>query len=189
MNTRERVRELLDQGKGVKAIARTLGVSPATVCYHKRRLRYPIDDRCNRRYNWTEVQAYYDEGHTVRECAAKFGFSTKSWFDAANRGVVTPRPQAMPLEQLLIDGPRSRGNIKQRLLAEGLKESRCEECGLDEWREGPLSLELHHRNGERHDNRLENLALLCPNCHSQTDSWGGKNAAEALARLPDQAGA
>jgi 5-methylcytosine-specific restriction endonuclease McrA len=183
------VRELLEQGKGVNEIARLLGIKPPSVCYHKRKLGYPMNDRATSRYDWAEVQSYYDQGHTVRECAAKFGFSSASWFDAANRGVVIPRPQTMPLDELLINGPRNRRNIKLRLIGAGLKEPCCEECGISEWRDGPLSLELHHRNGERHDNRLENLALLCPNCHSQTDSWGGKNAAGPLARLPDQAGA
>jgi DNA-binding CsgD family transcriptional regulator len=178
-NTRERVRDLLEAGRGVKEIARALDITPATVCYHKRRLGYLIDDRCNRRYDWAQVQAYYDAGHSVRECAARFGFSTKSWYDAAKRGVVHPRPRAMPLDRLLIDRPRDRRNIKLRLIAAGLKEDRCEECGISEWREEPLSLELHHRNGERHDNRLENLALLCPNCHSQTHTWGGRNAGTA----------
>jgi hypothetical protein len=177
MMTRERVRELLAQGMGVKEIARLLSISQGTVGYHKRRLRYPIDERCNRRYDWTEIQAYYDAGHTVRDCIAHFGFSSKAWYDAVNRGAITPRPQAMPLDVLLVNRPRGRRNIKLRLLAAGVKEAQCEECGISEWRDEPLSLELHQINGERHDNRLENRALLCPNCHSQTDSWGGRNVA------------
>jgi hypothetical protein len=88
---------LLAEGKGVKETARLLGVTPATVCYHKRKLDYPIDERCNRRYDWDRVQEYYDEGHSVRECAEHFGFSSASWYDAVKRGAVIGRPRAMPL--------------------------------------------------------------------------------------------
>jgi 5-methylcytosine-specific restriction endonuclease McrA len=55
-----------------------------------------------------------------------------------------------------------------------LKEARCERCGLTEWLGKPLPLQLHHVNGDGKDNRPENLQILCPNCHSQTDSWGGR---------------
>jgi hypothetical protein len=177
--TRQRVRQLLEEGKGVKEISRLLGVSPPTVCYHKRRLGYGMDDRFATRYDWGAVQAYYDAGHSVSECERHFGFTRWAWCCAVRRDALTSRPQAMPLAQLLIYGPRSRNNIRRRLIAEGIKGAACEACGISEWREAPLSLELHHRNGEKHDNRLENLALLCPNCHSQTDSWGGRNAAGA----------
>ncbi|HWF50270.1 MAG TPA: HNH endonuclease [Solirubrobacteraceae bacterium] len=51
----------------------------------------------------------------------------------------------------------------------------CERCGLIDWQGDPLTLALHHINGERHDNRLENLMLLCPNCHSRTDTYAGRN--------------
>lgn len=81
----------------------------------------------------------------------------------------------MPLEELLVRAPRSRINIKQRLIAAGVKENRCEDCGIATWRGEPLSLALHHRNGDGRDNRLENLSLLCPNCHSQTPNFGVRN--------------
>lgn len=64
--TREKVRTLLEQGRPVKEIARLLGLSPGTVGYHKRRLGLPIDDKFNRRYDWGEVQRFYDRGFTVR---------------------------------------------------------------------------------------------------------------------------
>ena len=81
----------------------------------------------------------------------------------------------MPIERLLVaDTYRSRHNVKLRLLGEGLKENRCEACGLTEWLGRPLSMALHHVNGDGRDNRLENLQLLCPNCHSQTDNFSGR---------------
>lgn len=105
----------------------------------------------------------------------KFGFTRGSWARAARRGAVVPRQWITPIEELLVVGPRrSRGHIKARLLREGLKENRCEICGLSKWLGKPLSLELHHVNERGNDNRLENLQLLCGNCHSQTDNWGGR---------------
>jgi hypothetical protein len=136
-----------------------------------------MNDRFARRYDWEAVQTHYDDGHSVRECCERFGFSLCSWTSAVRRGAITPRPQAMPLDQLLIKGPRNRLNIKLRLLAAGLKQNRCETCGISEWQDAPLSLALHHSNGDPHDNRLENLELLCPNCHSQTDTFAAKKRA------------
>lgn len=66
-------------------------------------------------------------------------------------------------------------SLKKRLLKEGLKENKCEICGITEWLGNPISLQLHHINGVNNDNRLENLQLLCPNCHSQTDNFAGRN--------------
>lgn len=65
--------------------------------------------------------------------------------------------------------------LKNKLLKNGFKEHRCECCGLTEWLGQPIKLELHHINGDNTDNRLENLQILCPNCHSYTDNYGGKN--------------
>jgi Zn finger protein HypA/HybF involved in hydrogenase expression len=66
-------------------------------------------------------------------------------------------------------------SIKKRLYKMGVKEE-CTGCGLGpEWRGLPLTLQLEHINGVHNDNRLENLAILCPNCHSQTSTFAGKN--------------
>jgi len=66
--------------------------------------------------------------------------------------------------------------LKLRLIKEGLKLNQCEICGCkDTWQGKPISLELHHINGDHFDNRLENLQILCPNCHSQTDTFRRQN--------------
>ncbi len=157
-------------------IARELGIAKATVSYHARRLNREIDVRCARRYDWALIQAYYDEGHSVRECMAAFGFSSASWFDAVRRGAVEARPSGTPIEQLLTAGTyRGRYHLKARLIGEGLKQNRCERCGITQWRGQSLTLALHHINGVRDDNRLANLEILCPNCHSQTDTFAGRN--------------
>ena len=66
--------------------------------------------------------------------------------------------------------------VKTRILEEGIKEHKCECCGLSEWLGQPIPLELHHIDGDRTNNVLRNYQLLCPNCHSFTDSYRGKNA-------------
>ncbi|MEK6327519.1 MAG: HNH endonuclease signature motif containing protein [Actinomycetota bacterium] len=151
-------------------------MSKATVAYHARRLGIPADDRFARRYNWTEIQRAYDSGLSVRQCAARFGFNLASWHAAMKRGEIVTRPSATPVEELFVAGRhRSRNHLKWRLLRAGLKENRCEDCGLTEWRGKPLSMALHHVNGDGRDNRLENLRFLCPNCHAQTPNYGGRN--------------
>ena len=152
-------------------------LSKATVAYHARRLGLPVDERAARRYDWEAIQEAYDSGLTVRGCAARFGFCSATWSSAVRRGAVVPRPQQMPLEQLLVAGriQTGRGHLKARLITAGLKENRCERCGISEWRGRPLSMQLHHVNGDRFDNRLENLELICANCHCQTENWGGRN--------------
>lgn len=64
--------------------------------------------------------------------------------------------------------------LLKRLIKEGKKERKCECCGNTKWMDQEIPLELHHINGDRTDNRLENLQVLCPNCHAFTDNYRGK---------------
>jgi predicted transcriptional regulator len=174
--TRDAVARLRRAGHRQAEIARELGLTKATVAYHFRTAGSPPDARFARRYDWLEIQRAYDGGLSVRQCAAKFGFNRASWYEAVQRGDVTPRPRGLPIEELLCVGKRrGRHNLKSRVIEEGLKENRCEECGLTEWRGKALNMALHHLNGDGADNRLENLVLLCPNCHAQTPNYGGRN--------------
>ena len=81
-----------------------------------------------------------------------------------------------PLEALLVEHlPFPDSSIKNRLVKEGILEYRCHECEITSWRGKALVLQLEHKNGDRYDYRRENLCLLCPNCHSQTDTYTGRN--------------
>ncbi len=173
-------RALIDRmfrdGYSQAMIAAELGMSKATVGYHARRFGVPVRDDFARRYDWAEIQRAYDAGASVSECARRFGFCKASWSQAVARGDVIPRPRRLPLDQLLVRNKRrGRFNLKARLLEAGLKENRCERCGISEWQGRPLNMQLHHINGDGLDNRLENLELLCANCHSQTSTYGGRN--------------
>jgi predicted transcriptional regulator len=174
--TREHVRRLLEKKYPRAKIAVMLGVARSTVTYHAAQLGADIDSRFGKRYDWKQISEFYDEGHSIAVCIAVFGFTRGAWHDAVARGVVTPRPARLPLEQLLVAGPRrNRNHIKRRLFEAGVKARRCESCGLSEWRDVAIPLALHHVNGDRHDHRLENLQILCPNCHGLTETWAGRN--------------
>lgn len=176
--TRQEVARRLAEGQQQAEIASELNLSKGTIAYHARNLDVAADQRFARRYDWDEIQRVYDTGRSAIECREEFGCSAASWHQAVKRGDLVPRPRKEPLAQLLTisDKRRARYHLKRRLIESGLKNDRCERCGLTQWRGEPISLELHHLNGDPYDNRLECLQILCPNCHSQTESFGRRNA-------------
>ncbi len=64
--------------------------------------------------------------------------------------------------------------LKQKLFRDGIKEYKCELCGLNTWLDGPIPLELHHKDGNHYNNNLDNLQILCPNCHALQPNNSGK---------------
>lgn len=95
---------------------------------------------------------------------------------ASSRGHPSGSRNAEPLEALLVAGRRMRTSaLRERLIDEGFLPRCCSGCGLERWHRRPIPLELDHIDGDRSNNRLENLRLLCPNCHAQTDTYRGRN--------------
>jgi HNH endonuclease len=115
----------------------------------------------------------------ISSCIKELGLDTthvtgQTW----NRGRRYARgARAIPLEEVLVENSSYRytATLRKRLIAAGLKQSRCEMCGINEWRGSPLPLALDHINGDPSDNRLENLRIVCPNCHALTDTWCARN--------------
>ena len=79
------------------------------------------------------------------------------------------------LDEILVENSSyvSTSHLKSRLFNSGIKIPKCEHCGITEWEGKLLTFDLHHKNGNNLDNRLENLQILCPNCHSQTNTYKG----------------
>jgi hypothetical protein len=104
------------------------------------------------------------------------------------RGMRRPSTRARPLSELLVQGSTvTSGALRKRLISAGLKPAHCEGCGLEEWRGELIPLHLDHINGDHTDNRLENLRILCPNCHALTTTWCRQKArAGVLQRQRDR---
>jgi 5-methylcytosine-specific restriction endonuclease McrA len=65
--------------------------------------------------------------------------------------------------------------LKKRLIRDGVKETKCEICGITKWNDKDVPLEVHHIDGDGYNNELNNIQLVCPNCHAQTDTYRGMN--------------
>ena len=69
----------------------------------------------------------------------------------------------------------SRSSVRKTIINDNLLEYKCSVCGISKWNGQSISLHLDHINGKNGDHRLKNLRFLCPNCHSQTNTYTGRN--------------
>lgn len=129
---------------------------------------YSIADMC-REFKLKPVGNNYET--IVKKCK-EFGvdishFVGQDWHKSSNTN-----SNLNKLEDILQENTHFKSSqLKKRLIEAGLKKDECEICGCsNQWQGKPITLELHHINGNHNDNRLENLQILCPNCHSQQES-------------------
>lgn len=106
---------------------------------------------------------------TLKSKIEQFGIDI-SHFTFAPKSKGKPKPL---IDYLTANSKCSRQSLKERLLKEGYKQNVCEVCGIAEWNGKPLTMQIHHIDGDNTNNCLDNLMMICPNCHSQTENYRG----------------
>lgn len=172
---------MLKNGTPYKRIVAIVGCSPATISYHAKRIG--LSKGRQLRYDWASVQNDLDRGMTVRQCSAKHGFSKAAYCLAVKAGRLKPKKKIseMTIGEVLDHVSSRKTSSYERLqirraLWDGGHHNKCDICGIKEWNGSQITLEVDHINGNPRDNSVGNLRLLCPNCHSSTDTWRGRNA-------------
>lgn len=130
------------------------------------------------------IAEIYNSEVTLHEAAVVLEMTTVSlWRRAKNLGLAwSDKKRKRPYNKINLDDilmgkhPEYQTfKLKKRLIEEGIKLNICEECGITEWNKKPIEMQLDHVDGNSHNHKLENLKLICPNCHSQTLTYCGKN--------------
>jgi len=132
--------------------------------------------------NYEKLKEVIDSSKTMSEAASKLQISFRSFKKIAeDAGLYQSNYRGwhkkIKLEDIL-NGKYPQyptSHLSKRLVKEGLLEYKCNECKITEYNDKPISLELNHIDGNRTNHELKNLELLCPNCHSQTETFASRN--------------
>jgi len=148
-----------------------------------------------RNYTRQEIEQYVKESYSWSTLSQKLGYSKcgssyitlQSMIQELNldishftgqgwlSGKTYESDRYVPFNEYIKSKNVQTNKIRKKLLREGLKEHICECCKNTLWNNVPIPLEVHHKDGNKENNNIENLQLLCPNCHALTDNYKGKN--------------
>lgn len=140
-----------------------------------------------KQYKREELEKIVKESVSYMEIAKKLGYSlggsyTKSintmiqyyGFDTSHFLGQGANKGKFKMENFTTNSKARTNNIRYSLI--NIRGNKCEICGLEEWNGKPITLELHHIDGDNTNHSLDNIQLLCPNCHSQTEGWRGRKS-------------
>jgi hypothetical protein len=136
--------------------------------------------------NDNQIIDIYKQNYTLHEAASKLNVTVitlwrrakklnLAWKEKNYRG--TNNGSKIPIQEIL-DGKHpdyQTFKLKNRLIQDNIKINKCEVCGIIDWNTKPLTMQLDHIDGNPHNHKLDNLRMICPNCHGQTETWCGKN--------------
>ena len=132
-----------------------------------------------------QIREAYEKYETLHMASAELNMTIVSlWRRAKKIGIAwknknyrSVNPTKIPTNEIL-EGKHpyyQTLKLKKRLVKDGIKKNVCEICNITEWNGKPISMQLDHIDGDSHNHKLENLRMTCPNCHSQTETYCGKN--------------
>lgn len=195
----EKIKQLLDEGKSRSEIAIILDCQKSVVNYYANPNNWwKFERRKNtqiKRLNFEEsILSVVNYAHSLSEICDLIGIlHTRTNIDRVSKFLeergIYPKWQQKQINKKLNgywtkntifteNSDYQTSKLKGKLIQFGIKEEKCEICGNTEWQGKPIPLQTHHINGNHKDHRIENLQLLCPNCHAQTDNWC-KNARQS----------
>lgn len=142
-----------------------------------------LEEAVSKSRSFTQMISYFGISQTGGNWAAMKARVVKNGIDYSHfsrTGAQMARPQAQnAIEDYakLWDSNKqiNTNNIKKGLIKLGALENKCSVCGIEEWNGKIINCEIHHKDGNKWNNKLENLLILCPNCHSQTDNYKSLN--------------
>lgn len=148
------------------------------------------------RFTRQEIEQFVEESFSYAELARKCGYGKTSGSGITQMhqminqydldishftgsgwllGKTFETDRYIPFEEYIQGNHVQTNKVRKKLLRESLKEHICECCLNTTWNGSPIPLEVHHKDGDKNNNKIENLELLCPNCHALTDNYKGKN--------------
>lgn len=140
------------------------------------------------KFTTEEIAQIVSESYSYREVASRLGYdpnggsgnaAVKKMILQLNLNISHFTGQGWNKGNFNYDRFTKNSSIKGTSLAPALinlRGHKCECCKLSLWLDNPITLEVHHVDGDKTNNELDNLLLLCPNCHSQTDTWRKKKS-------------